>query len=147
MKIKAPFTVTGMRWTVLILALWNLLRFGAALADWSTLAEFFPRPGPIYIALTASFWTLTCLAVWMMIRRRHIHAQGYYALTLLGFIAWWWADRVFLFAQPRPNWPFAAVITAIFLLDTAAAFFNPRTTAYFTQREIYDQPSSHQQTS
>jgi hypothetical protein len=147
MKTKAPFAVTTMRLTVLILASWNILRLGATLVNWSVLAEFAPRPSPIYIAFTAAFWTLACLAVWTLIGRRNAQSQGYYAMTVLGYIAWWWADRLFLFGEPRLNWPFAAVITAIFLFDTIAAFFNGSATDYFTQRENHEQPSSDQQTS
>lgn len=136
-----------MRWTVLILALWNILRLGATLVNWSALAEFSPRPGPIYIAFTASFWTLACLAAWIAIRRRHIHSQGYYAIIILCYAAWWWADRLFLSDMTWPSWPFAAVVTGIFIFDAITTFFNGRLTAYFTQRESYDQQPSHQQTS
>jgi hypothetical protein len=133
-----------MRWAVLILALWNMFRLFAALANWSTLQEFAPRPGPWYVALTASFWTLACFAAWMAIRRRYVHAQGVYALTLYGYAAWWWADRLFFFQQPRTNGPFAITVTIIFLIAIAADFFSPRATAYFTQRETYDQPPTDQ---
>ena len=136
-----------MRWTVLFLAAWNALRLISALVTWPTLAEFAPRPGPVYIALTASFWTLACLAVARVIRRRHVHAQGWYALVLLGYMAWWWADRLILFTQPRTNTIFAAVVTVIFVLDTLGTFFNRRVTTHFTQRETHDQQSSNQQTS
>lgn len=147
MKVKTPFPVTGMLWTVLFLAAWNALRLIAALADWSALAEFAPRPGPLYVAITASFWTLACFAIARVIRRRHVHAQGWYAIVIFGYMAWWWADRLILFTQPRTNTPFAAVITIIFILDTLGTFFNRKVTAYFTQREIHDQQPSHQQTS
>ena len=135
-----------MLWTVLFLAAWNVLRLISALADWSALADFAPRPGPLYIAITASFWTLACLAVARAIRRRNIHTQGWYILLLLGYIAWWWADRLILFAQPRTNTIFAAVVTAVFILDILGAFFNRKVTTYFTQRDIHDQQPSNQQT-
>jgi hypothetical protein len=147
MKVKTPFPVTGMLWTVLFLAAWNALRLISALADWSALAEFAPRPGPLYVAVTASFWTLACLAVARAIRRRYVHAQGWYALILMGYAAWWWADRVFLFDQPRPNWPFAVGVTALVLFDAINTFFDKKITAYFTKRESHDQQPSHQQTS
>lgn len=135
-----------MRWTVLTLALWNILRLGATLADWPALAEFAPRPGPLYIALTASFWTLACLAVGRAIRRRNANAQGHYALLILVYIAWWWADRLFLFNEPRTNGVFAAVVSGIFLLDTVGTFFNRRIRTYFTKRESHDQQPSNQAT-
>lgn len=146
MTTKTPWTVTGMRWTVLILAAWNALRLISALADWSTLAEFAPRPGPLYIALSASFWTLACLAVARSIRLRNTRAQQHYALVLFGYMAWWWLDRLLLFQLPRSNMLFAAIVTASFILDTITTFFSRKITAYFTQRESYDQQPSNQQT-
>ena len=144
MKTKLPLTVTGMSWAVLILATWNLFRFGSALVNWTTLQEFAARPGPWYIALTAAFWTLACCAVWMVIRRRYVHTQGVYALTLYGYAAWWWADRLFFFQQPRTNGPFAVTITVIFIIAVTIDFFSPRATSYFTQRETYEQPPTDQ---
>jgi len=136
-----------MRLTVLILALWNILRLGATLANWSVLAEFAPRPGPLYIALTASFWSLACIAAAESIRRRMVHAQGWYALTLTAYAAWWWADRYYLSGAPQTNGLFAAVVTAILLLHAAGVCFDGRIKAYFIQRESYDQPPSHPQPS
>lgn len=147
MKTKTPWSVTGMLWTVLILASWNILRLGATLVNWAALAEFAPRPGPIYIAFTASFWTLACLAAWRAIRRRSFHSQGWYAFILMGYAAWWWADRYFLSDMAQTNWPFAAVVTCIVLFDAISTFFTKKITAHFTQRESYDQQPSHQQTS
>jgi hypothetical protein len=143
MKTKIPLTVTGMAWAVLIVAIWNLFRFGSALANWTMLQELAPRPGPWYIALTASFWTLACFAAWRAIRRRYIHAQGVYLLTLYGYAAWWWADRLFL-QQPRTNGVFAVLVTALLLIDIAADFFNRRATIYFTKRETHEQTPSDQ---
>ena len=144
MNAKSPLTVTGMRWTVLILATWNLLRTGFALANWTALLEFAPRPGPWYAALTGSFWTLACLAVFVAIRRRYVHAQGAYALALFGYAAWWWADRLLFSQQPRANGLFAAVVTLILLTFIAGDFFNKKATEYFTQRETNDQPTNPQ---
>ena len=144
MTNKPPLTVTGMRLAVLIIAMWNLLRAGSALVNWNVLLEFAPRPGPWYVVLTASFWTLACLAVLIAIQRRYIHAQGVSMLTLFGYAAWWWADRLFLSQQPRPNVPFAAAVTGILLAAIAVDFFNRSATDYFTKRETNDQPSDQQ---
>jgi hypothetical protein len=144
MKNKPPMAVTGMRWMVLFLAIWNLLRAISAILTWNTLLEFAPRPGPWYTLLTGSFWTLACFAVWMTIRRRSARAQGVYLLTVFGYIAWRWADRYFLFQQPRTNTAFAAVVTTVIVLSVILDFFNRETTRYFTQRETYDQPTNQQ---
>ncbi|MEW5941446.1 MAG: hypothetical protein AB1750_17410 [Chloroflexota bacterium] len=142
MTDKPPLTVTGMRWAVLILATWNLLRAGFAIANWTALLEFAPRPGPFYVALTGSFWTLACLAVFIAIRRRYARSQRVYAIVLYAYAAWWWADRLFFSQQPRPNGLFAAAVTALLLAFVAADFFNKNATEYFTLRETNDQPTN-----
>ena len=144
MTSKPPLTVTGMRWMVLILATWNLLRAGFAIANWNTLQEFAPPTGAWYATLTGSFWTLAGLAVLSAIHRRNVHAQGWYALTLFGYAAWWWADRVFVAHEPRPNTLFAAGITIGLLISVAIDFFNKKAADYFTQRETNEQPTNQQ---
>ena len=144
MTNKPPLTVTGMWLLVLMLASWNFLRVGAAIANWDALLEFASPPGPWYTALTGSFWTLACLAVWILIRRRYIHSQGVYLLTLYAYVAWWWADRVFISKLPHANNIFAAIVTAIVLIAIATDFFNKSATNYFTQRETNEQPTDQQ---
>ena len=133
-----------MQFVVLILALWNVFRIGVTIATWQTLQEFAPHPGPWYILLTGLFWTVASIAAWLVLRRRFVHAQGVYALTIYAYIAWWWADRLLFFQQPRTNGPFAIAVTIIVILAVASDFFNPHATAYFTQRENYEQSPKDQ---
>lgn len=146
MKNQAPWPVTGMRLMVLILALWNGLRLSTALLNWSTLAEMAPQPGPLYIAGSASLWILACAAVAYAIRRRNAQSQAFYALLVLGYLIWWWADRLLFSQTERPNWPFTLAITVILLLDTLANYLNKTAKDYFTQRESHDQQHSNQPT-
>jgi hypothetical protein len=143
MMSKPPAAVTTLLWMVLFLTTWNAIRLGAAIIQWKLLLEFASRPGPLYIALSAAFWTLAGLALWITIRRRSPRTRPAAAVFVIGYAAWWWIDRLVLQA-PRPNWPFALVITIILLILTAIGLFNRKTTAYFSQRESHEQPPSDQ---
>jgi hypothetical protein len=123
---------------VLILTAWNAIRLGASIANWDLLKEFAPRPGPIYIAASASFWTFYGLALWMALRRRNPRSKSASAIFMLGYAAWWWADRLLL-QTPSPNWPFALALTIFLLMLTAFNIFNRKTTEYLRQRETYEQ--------
>jgi hypothetical protein len=127
--------------TVLILTVWNAIRLGASIADWDLLKEFAPRPGPIYISVSASFWTLSGIALWIALRRRDPRSQSASAIFMLGYAAWWWADRLLL-QNASPNWPFALALTIFLLITTAIDIFNRKTTAYLRQRETHEQTST-----
>lgn len=135
---KRPSSVTSLLFVVLCLTAWNAIRLGASIADWDALAEFAPRPGPLYIALTASFWTFGGLASWTMIRRRSPRAQIATAAYVLGYAAWWWADRLLL-REPQPNSAFAIALTVMLLALVALNIFNRKTTKFFRQREPHEQ--------
>lgn len=135
---KRPSSVTSLLFVVLCLTAWNATRLGAAIADWNVLAEFAPCPGPLYIAASASFWTFGGLAVWTTIRRRSPRAQIAVAAYVLGYAAWWWADRLLL-RQPQPNSTFAIALTIFLLALVAFDIFNRKTTKFFRQREPHEQ--------
>lgn len=136
-----PASVTSLMLAVLTLAAWNAVRLYAAIANWNVLMEFAAPPGPLYIALSASFWTLSGLATWTAIRRRHPRARTYCALYILGYALWWWADRIFL-QNASPNWPFAIGLTILLLSITAFDLFNKKTISHFRQRETHDQTNT-----
>jgi hypothetical protein len=141
--IKRPASVTSLLFVVLTLTTWNAIRLGAALAGWNVLKEFAPRPGPLYIALTASFWTLSGLATWMAIRRRTPRAQLFTAAYFIGYAMWWWIDRLLL-QSASPNWPFASALTILLLGLAALDLFNKKTSSYFRQRETHEQTITDQ---
>lgn len=140
---KRPSSVTSLLWLVLTLTAWNLLRLGTSISDWNLLAEFAPQPGPIYIAFTASIWTLSGLATWRLIRHRQPRARAAASVLAVGYATWWWADRL-LFQRANPNWPFALAATLILLILTAIPLLAPKTIAYFNQRETNEQTSTDQ---
>jgi hypothetical protein len=132
-----------MLFVVLSLSAWNAIRLVAAISEWDLLAEFAPRPGPLYITASASFWTLTGLALWMAIRRRNRYAQLATAAYVTGYAVWWWADRLLL-QVPQANGPFAAILTVFLLVVTAFDIFNRKSTRYFSQRETHEQTPTDQ---
>jgi hypothetical protein len=135
---KRPDTVTSLMWMVLCLTTWNAIRLFASITDWNVLAEFAPRPGPIYISVSATFWTLSGFALWTALRRRSPRAWLATALYLSGYTLWWWADRLLL-QVPRPNWPFAIVATILILATVTILLDHPHTKAYLQSRETHEQ--------
>jgi hypothetical protein len=140
---KRPASVTSLLFAVLSLTAWNALRLGAAIVDWDVLAEFAPRPGPLYIAATASFWILGGLAIWKAIRRRSHRVQLFTAVYFIGYAIWWWMDRLLL-QSASPNWPFALALTILLLGLAAFELFNKKTFSYFRQRETHEQTITDQ---
>jgi hypothetical protein len=137
-SLKRPHSVTFLMFTVLCLTAWNAIRLFASIADWNLLAEFAPRPGPVYIAVSATFWTLSGVALWITIRRRSPRARLATAIISGAYALWWWADRLLLQA-PRPNWPFAIVATILILAMISILLYHPHTRAYLQARETHEQ--------
>jgi hypothetical protein len=144
--MKRPGAVTTLLWMVLILLVWNIIRMIATLADWTLLREFAPVPGPIYLIITASAWTVSWFAVWRLIHHRHVRARRYTLFAALGYAIWWWLDRLLL-QEARPNWPFALITTIVILALTVYCLYDPRTRAYFQPRENHDPETTHPETS
>jgi hypothetical protein len=139
--MKRPFSATTLLFVVLCLTAWNAIRLYAAISDWDSLAEFSPRPGPIYIAATASFWILSGLALFNFLRRPNIRAQTFSAMYVFGYIAWAWTDRLLL-QQARPNWPFALSMTLAFVILFSLLLFDKTLRNYYQQRETHDQQNT-----
>jgi hypothetical protein len=135
---KRPFTVTSILWMVLCLTAWNTIRLGASILDWKVLAEFAPRPGPIYIAASASFWTLCGLALWRLILRRNVRVPIFASLFFGGYLLWWWADRLLL-QSLHANWPFALITSLVLLAISFSFIFDKKAREFFHQRESHEQ--------
>ena len=142
---KRPASVTTLLWMVLSLTAWNAIRLYAAIVQWKTLVDFAPRPGPLYLLVSASLWTLGWAALWISIRRRKPRAYTVALWMTVAYAAWWWLDRL-VFQQPRPNGLFAAIVTVLLLVFTAYLLYHSRTKEYFRQREKHEPESSNQQT-
>jgi hypothetical protein len=140
---QRPSPVTTLLWMVLCLTAWNTIRLGASIVDWDVLLEFAPHPGPLYITLSAAFWTLAGLALWTALRRQSLRARSAAAAFAIGYTAWWWMDRLLLQA-PRPNGLFAAVASVLLLMFSTFLLYHPHTKEYFRQRERHEQTPSDQ---
>ena len=139
--MKRPFAVTTLLFMVLCLTVWNAIRLYAAVSDWDALAEFSPRPGPIYIAATASFWALSGLVLFNFLRRPGARAPRLAAIYLLAYTIWAWMDRLLL-QQPHPNWPFALSLTLVFVIFFSLLLFDRTLRNYYQQRETHDQQNT-----
>lgn len=142
-RTPRPFLVTLLLWAVLILTIFNLVRFGAVIAHWATVAELMPAPGPVYILLTGLVWG----AAWMLALFSIFFCWGWarwysFALALL-YSAYYWVDRLlFQAAVPRSDTFFTLLENSLLLIFVAVSLFFPNHRAYFlpdlTQREHYD---------
>ncbi len=66
-------------------------------------------------------------------RKAFILASSLYA-------AWVWADRLFVQAQMRANWPFDLLLTIVLFVFTIIVVLDPRNKIYF-ERETYERES------
>lgn len=128
---RFPRRVTLLMWLVLGFTAWNALRLAASIAWRDTLDLYASRPGPLYIGATGAVWAVAGLfLLWGFWRGRRwtrpalLIASGLYA-------AWAWADRLFVQALVRANWPFALLATMVLLAFVAAVVLDPHNQAYF----------------
>ena len=140
---KFSFQVTLVLWLVLILTAWNIVRFATGLAWRDTLMTYAPHPGPIYIARTGALWALTgFFLLWCWWNRRS-YTRAALLITAGLYTAWSWADRLFVQAEMRANWPFDLLVTVVLLVFVSVVVLNPKNLNYF-QRESYERkPKNH----
>lgn len=135
-RIKRPFRVTLLACSVLLLTFFNAIRLGAALAKWDLILDFMPHPGPLYIALTGLFWTLSLLGVTLSIWLGWKWARLTTFVLIALYLIYNWLDRlVYRMAVPRENQGFVLIATLVFLFFTAFALFSPGSRFFFKQRE------------
>lgn len=139
--MKRPFAVTTLQSVVLCITVWSSIRLYAALSNWDSLAEFAPRPGPLYISISAAFWILNGFALARLFSHPNARASRFAAMYVYGYTAWVWIDRP-LFQQPRSNWPFALILTFIFLAFFSLLLLNRNLRNYYHQRETHDQQNT-----
>ncbi len=138
MRTPRPFSVTLLALTVLSLSALNLIRFGAAIAQWDALAEFAPRPGPLYIMLTGLAWAALGFPLYVSL---WLDRQAGYRAALpagLAYSAYYWLDRLLLQERPaQSNWPFALGVTVTVLCLATFVAFHPKS-RNFSRRESHD---------
>jgi len=140
MRHKLPIHIIFLLGLVFCVTSWQAIRFVTSIAWSVTLETYEPYPGPIYIGITGTFWTLMGLfLLWSMwcgkhwTRKAFLFASGLYA-------AWVWADRLFVQNHMRANWPFDLVLTIVWLVFTIVVVLDPHNKIYF-ERENYERES------
>ena len=140
--LKIPIQVTLFLWLVLILTVWNAVRFATGIAWRDTLETYARYPGPIYIAATGALWTLVGISLlWSWWHGKRFTRAALLAAAGL-YAAWGWADRLFVQTEMRANWPFDLIVTILLLAFSAAVILNPKNFIYF-QREAYERESEN----
>ena len=127
---ERPVRVTLLVMVQIIFAVWNGLRLGEAFVFWKTLKEFGAHPGAAYIAASGGFWLVAGLVTaWGMWTGRAWSRWATLGVTA-GYIAWYWSDRLFL-QIPHANWPFALLITTVFMVFVLIVLFSRRSINFF----------------
>lgn len=119
---------------LILLALWNALRLGAAVAFWSVLDRYPMRGGPLYLAFSGAFW-LGCASwtFWSVWTRRRWSRRVVIGVCS-GYVLWYWFDRLLL-RLPYPNWPFALMLSVVLLLVALGMAFHPAMRRFLQEGE------------
>jgi hypothetical protein len=140
MRHKLPIRVILLLALVFCVTSWQAIRFATSIAWSVTLVTYEPYPGPIYIGITGTFWTLTGLFLLWSMRRGKRRTRTAFLLASSLYAAWMWADRFFVQNQMRANWPFDLALTIAWLVFTIIVVIDPRNKIYF-ERETYERES------
>ncbi len=135
-QAKRPFLVTLLAGSVLILTVFNAIRFGTALTQWDLILRFMARPGPVYIAGTGLFWALGLLIATLSLWFGWKWARPTAAALIAAYTAYYWFDRLFYQSLvARENQRFALGMTIFYLFFAAVALSIPGSRKFFKQRE------------
>jgi hypothetical protein len=124
-------------WLVLIITAWNIIRLITSITWHGILETYAPRPGPVYIGVTGALWTLAGLCILWGFVRGAKWTRMVLILASLGYAIWDWADKLFIQAQLRANWPFDLLTTIILLGFISAIILDPHNRIYF-EKETYE---------
>ena len=107
-KIKRPFSVTLLALSVLSFAVIYLVRFGAALAEWSFLASLSLSVPPLYLAVTGLIWGSVGLVLYpgLWFGKPWAKKAVFVAAPVYGL--YYWLEQLFIMDSPlrNANWPF-----------------------------------------
>ena len=140
MRHKLPIHIILLLGLVFCVTSWQAIRFVTSLTWGVTLETYEPYPGPIYIGITGTFWTLTGLFLLWSVWRGKRWTRIAFLLASSLYAAWVWADRLFLQNPMRANWPFDLVLSIAWLVFTIIVVIDPRNKIYF-ERETYERES------
>ena len=136
-KKERPFLVTLLALGVLILTVFNAVRFGSVLAQWDLLLDFAPRPGPLYTAATGLIWALGWLTVYLCLYLSWRWVRPITLATSVLYAAYYWFDRlVFQLSVGRDNTTFALIMTFLLLVFVIIVLALPKSRTYFEKPDI-----------
>ena len=130
-----PFRVTLLALGVLIIASLNLLRLIQAVVQWDFLVSL-PGFSPLYLAVSGFIWAATGFPlVWGLWLGRP-WAPRATQLFSVGYVLYFWLDRVFLTDDPlipagSSNLFFLIGLSVVVLVLIFGIFSTPRSRAFF----------------
>lgn len=141
---KRSFGVTLLLWLVLILSVWGVVRFFAALRWWDVLNEFEARLSPFYLSLTGAGWGAAGgVLAWGIVTRKAWSRIGVVVVACLWQVQYW-VERIF-FQSTRANLLFSSILLTLLLFGVLIIAFHPSTKYFFTKRD-YGQSDQHTKT-
>ncbi len=135
--IRRPIPVTLLAWGVLILTMFNAVRFGSAVAQWDMIVSLMERPGPIYIAVTGLIWALCWLIVFLGLWFGSRWARHMALIMAILYSSYYWIDRLIYQSEvARKNLAFSLSVTIFFLISTAVIMLLPGSRKYFQTKRV-----------
>jgi len=135
--IRRPIPVTLLALSVLILTMFNAVRFGFTLVQWNMVLSFMKRPGPLYIAATGLIWALGWLIVFLGLWFGWEWARQLTMSIAILYSTYYWIDRLIYQSEvARVNFSFSLSITILFLLSTAIIMLLPGSRKYFQTKRV-----------
>lgn len=136
-EIRRPIPVTLLAWGVLILTMFNAVRFGSAVAEWDRIVSFMERPGPIYIAVTGLIWALGWLIVFLGLWFGSRWARQIALSMAILYSTYYWIDQLIYHSEvARKNLSFSLSVTIFFLTSTAIILILPGSRKYFQTKRV-----------
>ncbi len=132
---KRPFSVNLLIASVVLLALYNLVRLLTALEQWRFLKRRTPPFVAPYIALTGLFWTVVFSAMAINLLFALKWARFSTAAGIVVYLLYYWADRLLFSAQPRSNTLFMLVFAGLYFFFTILILNLPAGQKFFRRRK------------
>ncbi len=130
--LRRPLSVSLLSDLVLILAVFNLVRAGQALADYSFLQSLLPF-SPIYVVATGLFWGLTSLVIaWCF--WKGVRAGRWLLIANIGLYSlFYWLDRILMpgYLVRNMNWLYIVVCNLFILGWVIWVCTRPKVKMYF----------------
>lgn len=137
-KPKRPTLVTLLALMVLSITVIHLTRFIYSLSAWEFLSSL-PGVSPLYLVLTGLVGVLIGLPLFLGLLRGHPLSPIATRILAVAYTIYEWLERSGLVGagRLRLNWPFAAVVTLVFLFFVFWVLSRPNAKSFFG--EVHEQ--------